>query len=367
MDFKYIINTVYETNIFLDSLRKESEPSYFPAKKGLTYYGKKINLGFTCYGIKLKCMTGEWNQFSQSQKDIYINYLKSFQNNTSNYPENYFIDEELIKSYNDSFTYQNFKFNLKKIISSISNKNYQTKELVVSQFLNAENKQTIATFYEIEHNNFFKSTNQYPEAGMIKSYLNSLDWNKPWSAGAQFSSLCVYSQTQDFNYNDELIDFIYKKLNKETGSFHNQQVTNSREIINGAMKVITGLDWINHEIPLTHKLIDFCLDNMPVLEGCDVVDFIYVLYMCSKQNQYRVKEVNKILENLVEEIMLLFHTNEKGFSYFKNKSQKYYYGTKISKGMNTADIHGTLLCTWGLIMILDYFDSLEKNMKVIKP
>lgn len=367
MDTKYIINTVYETNIFLDRLRKDSEPSYYPVKQGLTKYGRKINLGFTCYGIKLKSLTGEWSNFSQSQKDIFINYLKSFQNSSSNFPENYFIDEELLKSYNDPFTYQNLKFNIKKIVSNFSSKTFQTKELLVSQSINAENKQTISTFYEIGHKNIFKSNNEYSEDGMIKSYLDSLDWNRPWSAGAQFSSLCVYSQTQGFNYDDELIDFIYEKLNKDTGSFHNPQVTNSREIINGAMKVITGLDWIDHEIPLPNKLIDFCIDNMPVLEGCDVVDFIYVLYKCSNQNQYRIKEVNEILENLVDEIMMLFHINDKGFSYFKNKSQNYYYGTNISKGLDTADIHGTLLCTWGLNMILDHFNKLEKNMKVIKP
>ena len=65
--------------------------------------------------------------------------------------------------------------------------------------------------------------------------------------------------------------------------------------------------------------------------------------------------------------MSLYHPKEKGFSYFKNKSQNYYYGAQITRGLNVADIHGTLLCTWGLVMILDFFNSLEKDMSVIKP
>ena len=33
---------------------------------------------------------------------------------------------------------------------------------------------------------------------------------------------------------------------------------------------------IDHEI----QIIDFCLNNEPIFEGCDVVDYIYILYMC---------------------------------------------------------------------------------------
>ena len=35
--------------------------------------------------------------------------------------------------------------------------------------------------------------------------------------------------------------------------------SNSRQVINGAMKVITGLDWLGHEIHYPKKLIDYCL------------------------------------------------------------------------------------------------------------
>ena len=58
-----------------------------------------------------------------------------------------------------------------------------------------------------------------------------------------------------------------------------------REIINGAMKVISGLDWLDARIHSPKKLIDFCLDNKPFLEGCDIVDYVYVLYKCSKINK----------------------------------------------------------------------------------
>jgi hypothetical protein len=367
MDKKFLIDVVYGTSVFLESLRKEDDPSYFPATKGLTRYGKKLSLGFSCYGVKLSKLNGQWDNLSKAKRDVFINYIYSFQNNKSNYPKNYYIDTQLIKSFEDKLTYPNIKFEIKKLITNLTRKNFATKETIIQQSINADNKQTIATLYEMGMINVNKSINLYPTKGMITNYLNTLDWNKPWSAGAQFSSLCVYSKTQGFDYESELVDFMHSKLHSITGSFHNKDLPETREIINGAMKVITGLEWLNHPIPEPIKLIDYCLENLPVLEGCDVVDFIYVLYTCTKQVDYRTEEVGLLLKNLSNEIMSLYHPEEKGFSYFKNRSQNYYYGTQITRGLNVADIHGTLLCTWGLVMVLDFFNSLEKDMSVIKP
>jgi hypothetical protein len=367
VDKKFLINVVYETSFLLERLKKEELPSYFPASRGLTNYGKKLNLGFTCYGIKLKKLNGQWDNLSKTEKHVYVDYLKSFQVQNTNYPKNYYVDTSLIQSYEDKLTYGNLKFEIKKLIMNLTNKNFVSKEILIKESINADNKQTISTLYEMGMINNNKIINLYPKKGMITNYLNNLDWNKPWSAGAQFSSLCVYSKTQEFEYESELINFMYSKLDHMTGSFHNKNLSDSREIINGAMKIITGLEWLNHPIPEPIKLIDYCLENTPILEGCDVVDFIYVLYTCSKQVEYRTEEVGLLMKNLSKEIMSLYHPDEKGFSYFKNKSQNYYYGARITSGHNVADIHGTLLCTWGLNMILDHFKSLEKDMSVIKP
>ena len=57
------------------------------------------------------------------------------------------------------------------------------------------------------------------------------------------------------------------------------------------MKIISGLDWINHEIHYPKKIIDFCLNNKPVFEGCDIVAYIYILNMCWKAVNYKKGEV----------------------------------------------------------------------------
>ena len=180
-----------------------------------------------------------------------------------------------------------------------------------------------------------------------------MNWDKPWSAGAQFASLCVYSTTNNFGIENELTEFILQKLSKNSGSYHNKNVTDEREIINGAMKVISGLDWLNIEIHKPKELIDFCLKNVPITEGCDIVDFVYVLYKCSKQVDYKKKQINRLFLDLLNQIKNLYVESDKGFSYFTGMSQTHYYGIPITVGLNKADIHGTTLCLWAILMILD--------------
>ena len=46
------------------------------------------------------------------------------------------------------------------------------------------------------------------------------------------------------------------------------------------MKIISGLNWINVPIHKPNELIDFLFKNKPEAEGCDIVDYVFVLYSC---------------------------------------------------------------------------------------
>jgi len=352
---------------FLHSLGKPSKTSFYPALNGLTNIGKSLNLGFACYGLKIFKMTGEWDRMNNEEKKYFLDYLKSFQINHKEFPKNYFIDKKLLLGYKQIFSIENGKFLVKNILNKITDSNYVDKKTRLKEAINADNKQAISTLYELGSSNELKIENTFKSNEDVYSYISSLNWTKPWSAGAQFSSLCVYSKTQNFGFEDTLIKFLDSKLNYETGSYHESSLSDKREIINGAMKVISGLDWINHPIHLPNRLIDFCLDNTPHIEGCDIVDFIYVLYMCSKQSVYRKKEIDNLFEDLLKQIMKLYIEDEKGFSYYNNKSQTHYYGLKITNGLKSADIHGTVLCIWAINMVLNHLEKLDDDMKVIKP
>ena len=163
-----------------------------------------------------------------------------------------------------------------------------------------------------------------------------------------------------------LENFSNKILDPETGSYFRDNPISSREIINGAMKMISGLDWIDVPIHKPKNLIDFCLENKPQPEGCDIVDYVYVLYKCWKQTNYRKDEIISVFKEVLE----LFHNlnyDNGGFSYFPSRSQSHYYGVEVTQGLNIPDIHGTILITWALVLIYDFLEESNDKYNVIKP
>ena len=84
-------------------------------------------------------------------------------------------------------------------------------------------------------------------------------------------------------------------------------------------------------------------------------------------NNYKKTEINAIFLELLDELLKLFHKKSGGFSYFQNQSQNYYYGVPLGKGGNQADLHGTMLCLWALIMVLENSGLNTEKFNVIKP
>ena len=87
--------------------------------------------------------------------------------------------------------------------------------------------------------------------------------------------------------------------------------------------------------------------------------------MCSKKSNYKKSEVVNIMSNLSKEMNVLYSNKVGGYSYFQNKSQTHYYGVRITEGLDTPDLHATLLCTWANTMILETMDELDENLKFL--
>ena len=94
---------------------------------------------------------------------------------------------------------------------------------------------------------------------------------------------------------------------------------------------------------------------------------VFVLYEASKQVNYRKNEVVLYMNNIKEIIFSRFYPEYGGFSYYRNQSQKYYYGLVTSNGENYPDIHGTILLTWALSMIFDFSENENYSWKILKP
>ncbi|MDC3103232.1 hypothetical protein OA408_00515 [Acidimicrobiaceae bacterium] len=366
-NLKFATSSIESSREYLKTLNKNDYKNFYPANSGLTKDGKSLRLGLSTYGLKLYFMLGEWQQLSESNKKEWIDFINSFKKNYKNFPTNSFIDDTLYNHYTKLSILNSSKDIIKSTINKFTNQNYDTNKTKFQKAVNADTKQAIATLFEVGYISPDPFMPKFNSPKRIEEYLNSLNWETPWTSGAQFASYCVYSKINSNIYHEILNNFINKIVSKETGSYYSNTPSHSREIINGAMKVLTGLDWIDSKIHYPEKLIDYCISNKPVMEGCDIVDYIYVLYRCCKETEYKKEEIVKIFDESIDDIKSLFHEKDGGFSYFKNKSQTHYYGINITQGNDTADIHGTLLCVWALMMILDTTNNLDTKFNLIKP
>tara|TARA_B110001452_G_C15216124_1_gene421743 strand:- start:106 stop:1227 length:1122 start_codon:yes stop_codon:yes gene_type:complete len=365
-----LFSNIHSYLISLES--SESKFHFYPAKEGLLKNGEKLSLGFSCLALKSYYMTGLWEKQSASVQNNWIEFINSFQKNHTNLPINSYVDSEYLNGFSDAGIKRQFKNITKTLLTLTTNFDFDTNEKKKQDGVRAETKQAISTLFQVGSKNKsvfldFPYTHQKAE-----NFLTNLNWQKPWSAGAQYSALCVFSATQlGLNEREESIyflkNFIKSLSNKNTGGYYKSSMPSSKEFINGAMKVLTGLDWIEQEIHYPEKLIDYCLMNKPSHEGCDIVDIIYVLYRCNKETNYKRLQVEEYLENQLDFIEKHYFYGTGGFSYFINKSQNTYYGLDITKGLRAPDLHGTTLLLWALSMIYEIVFPDKDYLKVIKP
>jgi hypothetical protein len=97
-----------------------------------------------------------------------------------------------------------------------------------------------------------------------------------------------------------------------------------------------------------------------------MVDVVYPLYRCGLQVEYRRREVREYCNQLLE--MIQRHYNEDGgFSYFIERSQTNYYNIDVAKGLAESDLHGSLLLTWALSMLVEIMDINTHGWKTFRP
>ncbi|MCK5255726.1 MAG: hypothetical protein KAQ81_06865 [Deltaproteobacteria bacterium] len=356
---------------FLGMLQMSGQPGRFlPCTKGLTQEGRQIVLGFSCFALKIYYTLGLWEKLHPKEQKSWLDFLKSFQ--TSGNPMgkwvayNAFIDEPII-------TYLGRQTpRYKSLIDRVF---YPNRLTYLQRVIIAETKQAVATLAQVG-----ESSDQ-PYRGFpitekkVNNYLSNLDWTQPWGAGAQLSALAVFltSQAPSFLKPEErqqLLDaclcFIESLADKETGAYFQGPTPAYGMLINGAMKILTALDWLNVPIHYAERLIDTCLERLPSSEGCHLVDAVYVIYRCSQQSEHRKAEVqtccNKVLGMIKEH-----YNSDGGFSYNVGRSQTHYYGVPISQGLVESDIHGTCLIIWAVSMILEILDNNWIGWNVIRP
>lgn len=235
-------------------------------------------------------------------------------------------------------------------------KTFNIKKLSNTDVIRAETRQTISALQMFNKSLDYQFKYIPTNEKSINRYLRKLDWKKPWNAASHLSHLLFFLNYSKISNKANLINYSIDWINKiqrKDGFWYNGNPPIQQKI-NGAMKVFTGLRAVNKiNINNSKKIIDNILNTINNNNACDNFNIVYVLKNCNKINtsQYKYKEIKNFMINRLAIYKKYYYPKIGGFSFLPNKSNTYYYGAKITKGLNEPDIHGTSMFLYGIAMI----------------
>jgi len=366
---------------FLDHLQIDSKPGrYRLCRVGITNDGERLSLAMSCFALKVYVMLNAWDKLDVQVKVDWINYINSFQvareviGNTVYH--NAFINQELMAYLNQPSFIRSIRSVQSKSIREIIRIPFGLKSMSrTEQVVISETKQAIATLSEVGKMTL-KPYESFPKSNAdIFKFMSSLDWSLPWAAGGQAASLAVFLNTEANRLlGQDLIqrltaanyEFFTSIVDPKSGCYFKGRQPPYASIVNGTMKVLTALDWLDSPIHYPEKLIDTTLRQLPASDGCNLVDAVYVLFRCTRITDYRKSDVIDYAKKV--ETMVHKHYNlDHGFSYYIGRAQKWYSGLKVSKGYRESDLHGTVLLLWAYIMIQEICYPGKFKWNVIRP
>ncbi len=343
-DIDWIFSLKDEVLSFLEYQKSATVPGYYKYSYNGDLYTEKRrwNVGSSVFALKILYILG----IKKNKEIIDIGeYIKSFIH------EDGLIYDNLV--YKKSF--------LRNLFSSIKHRNFGN--LLNWQYKMAEARQAYSSLmlYNLLPEKVYVDIPKSSEK--VAAYLAKLNWEKPWNASAQFSGLMFFYKLNKLSDNltnleyetltNYAIAWINKLQNQNNGGWYKGH-PNKREVINGAMKIITGLTTIDKvQFAYPQQLIDMCLASQNDEHACDNFNVIFVLNYASKLlgRNYRQDEIEEFALGKLSQYRKYYHSHKGGFSFFKNKTNTMYYGVKISKGLDEPDIHGTVLFLWGITII----------------
>ncbi len=336
---------------------------YLPCERGASLVGREMALGWSCFALKLHYMLGRWEGLPDSERAAWVRFLQSFQKNDGEAafvdpPEQAWLESHL--PWRDRLRYW-FRRG-------------QMAQLAHATTL-AETKQVIATLAEVsaEPRRVFSGFPHTPET--VRAWLEAQNWARPWGAGGQSAGLVVFIKTQGPKFLaasdvEALLavcrDFYASIADPETGAyFRSRSQPEHGELVNGAMKVLMALEWLEVAPHFPQQLMATCLRQPPSPRGCHLVDAIYVLHQClagreadATTREFCMQVFGQIRQHA---------QSDGGFSFHADKAQNNYYGVPVSRGLRESDVQGTCLLVWALAMIWRVMEPGGAEWKVMKP
>jgi hypothetical protein len=321
-----------------------------------------MSLAWSCFALKTAYMIGHWENLMREEREEWVEFIQDFQRNDH---EGAFEDPPEMAFLNRSPSL------FASLLKLVGRGPWRPEPRSI---LLAETKQAIATLAEVEarprrpFRGFPTTTNE------VRSWLKASDWSKPWGAGGQSAGLVVFLATQApllmgptevAELLDVCRDFYSGLVDRETGAYFRGARPAHGELINGAMKVLMALDWLDMPIHYPDRLIATTILAPPKRDGCHLVDAIYVLHR-ALAGRPADESVRRYCDSVFE--ALREHEQDAGgFSFYLRKAQTNYYGVPISRGLDEPDLQGTCLLLWAAAMIWQLVDPEKARWRVLKP
>lgn len=312
---------------YLESIRKQGYGRYLPCREGATEVGQQIELGWSCFALKIFWMLGEWRNISYEHQRGWVEHIQSYQrsfdtDNPDGIQARAYVDDAIASYWGSllhtqKLTYRRVSDFVKTSVKITLGRQIKEKHSEGDRAIIADTKQALATLAEVGESSrspygYFPDTVE-----QLKNYVFSFDWRYPWNAGGQTAALAVFLSLEAPRLLDEeslhmlsrALCASYRELAvAETGGYYTGKAPDHGMLINGAMKVLTALDWLSEPIHYSRQLIDTALSKTARPDGCHLVDTVYVLYRCAGETEYRRRDIKEYLSDM-SELIRRHHSN----------------------------------------------------------
>ncbi len=193
----------------------------------------------------------------------------------------------------------------------------------------------------------------------VESFVRRFDWGNPWTAASHLAHALVFlcinykafgGPPRYHEITDRILSFLESVRDHKSGTWFTRSPSPAIKV-NGAMKVLTGLQWLGRQLPDCRALIDFALAQPFESDGCGFLNRFYVVAqsVTGCPPGYRDLQVRALAERVVEHAGQ-YYRDDGGFSFYPTRAQTHYYGARVSNGNNLADLHGTVMLSWALAL-----------------
>jgi hypothetical protein len=314
--------------------------------------GKEAQVS-TCFAMKAAWQAGIWEKWPEEKRLACIEFLKSFQRS-----DGWFADPWLEKA-----SRPDVKAYLRHARDTLCGRSSWGQLFDrAERNLRAETRQTAATLLMVGVVPPYPLPCEHTTEEGLKTYLEKFDWRQPWGSGSHLSHLIFFLSINQRSFGlprdyDELIDiicnFLASRRDSETGCWFRGSPPDVMKI-NGAMKVFSGLQWVDRPYPDCNRLLDFALGQPFQSDGCGFLNRLFVVHEAIKgaPDGYRRDQVQDLARKALEAIVR-FRKPDGGFSFYQGHAMEGYYGATVSRGLPVSDLHGTCMMVWAIALAIE--------------